>query len=966
MERTDRRTFLVNGVKVTSAAAAAAAVLPTVAAGAAEGSVDPVRTGSSSGAGRPTGLTVNGLEEPVGVDPDDLSFAWTLTDRRRGARQSAYRVVVRRTGTAETVWDSGRVSSARQAFVPYGGPSLDADTRYVWTVATADGTGTFGPFAPARPFRTGLREKDWRAVWLGTGPSTSFVYTYLRREFTLTSSPLTAATAYVAGAHKYQLWVNGTLADTGPSYSYPDEQYYQATDLTAHLRAGQRNAVGLLHYWHGEGSGRPASFPGVLAQVSVHHADGRDEVVGTGADWRQRPGEWLPSAVRNGSSNDYVEIIDGRATPLGWSSPGYGDGDWSAVSVLGPVGTAPFTDLYAQRSRIDEHPVAPVSLRTLPSGAVVADFGQILAGRPVVDFHGGVAGRTVNLHVGYLLDQDGHVSTTHGTQGTDLSFTYIQRDGPQTFLPYTFLGFRYLQVDGAGEPLTADDVSMVARHAAMPAVAPATFLSSNETLDRVFALCAHSGLYASHEQFVDTPTRQKGQFLSDSTSESQVIMRTFGDRNLSWQGLRDFARSQARFWPDGRVNDVYPDGNGATDIPDFTELFPEWVWRYYVHTGDTATVEELYPTLRRITDYVWAAVDPTTGLVTNLPGGGSDYQYGLVDWPPQMRYGYDMATAARTTMNVLAVNACNRVAAFADIVGDTTASSTEAARAAALTAAINAHLVNADGLYVDGLEDDGSPSTHVSQQANAFALTYGVVPTESSTGYGVFTSPVAKVGRHVASLGVAMGPDHGLELVRALHAAGMDGAMVKTLTDAGSPGWAYILAHGGTFTWESWTPSDLEGDSMSHGWGSGALVAMQEHLLGIEPLPPGTLPGPPVATHLVVAPPLDAIRHGARSSERLTFASGTAPTTSGPVTLAWRNSALNRNTDRLALSLTLPANSRARLELPAAGPGSVTESGRQVTQATGVSVEDTSVPGVLTLLVDAGSYRFEAVGTAYV
>ncbi len=63
--------------------------------------------------------------------------------------------------------------------------------------------------------------------------------------------------------------------------------------------------------------------------------------------------------------------------------------------------------------------------------------------------------------------------------------------------------------------------------------------------------------------------------------------------------------------------------------------------------------------------------------------------------------------------------------------------------------------------------------------------------------------------------------------------------MVRTLTDASIPGWAHVVAAGGTFTWEVWRPSDLVGDSMSHGWGSSALVAMQETLLGVTYRQPG-------------------------------------------------------------------------------------------------------------------------------
>ena len=96
-------------------------------------------------------------------------------------------------------------------------------------------------------------------------------------------------------------------------------------------------------------------------------------------------------------------------------------------------------------------------------------------------------------------------------------------------------------------------------------------------------------------------------------------------------------------------------------FPDSTEDYVDWVWKYWMTTGDRVQLAALYPVVRNITGYLARAIDPKTGLVTNLPGGGGDYLYGLVDWPPQMRYGYDMDTAARTTLNVMAVNVFRRV-----------------------------------------------------------------------------------------------------------------------------------------------------------------------------------------------------------------------------------------------------------------------------------------------------------------
>ena len=42
-------------------------------------------------------------------------------------------------------------------------------------------------------------------------------------------------------------------------------------------------------------------------------------------------------------------------------------------------------------------------------------------------------------------------------------------------------------------------------------------------------------------------------------------------------------------------------------------------------TGDRDQLAPLYPVVRNIADYVARAIDPQTGLVTNLPGGGGDY-----------------------------------------------------------------------------------------------------------------------------------------------------------------------------------------------------------------------------------------------------------------------------------------------------------------------------------------------------
>ena len=892
---------------------------------------------------------------PLGVDPDGCSFAWTLHAPGRNVTQAAYQLVVRRVdpGHTGTVWDSGPVESAQQAFVPYGGPALAADAAYTWTVrakttdlsTAAGGSGEsggsgrsggsgesahatsvpWGPTSQPATFVSGLRDTDWEpARWLEPAGSSTQPdrVTYLRTDVTPPAGTMRRATAYVSAAHTYRLYVNGKAADAWPSFSYPDEQYVRAVDLTHALRPGAANAIGVLHRWYGPGQGRPASSPGLILQISLWYDDGRHIVYGTDGTWREQPAEWLPSPQRNSDVGDFVEWIDGRAYPEGWSSPGYDDSGWSPVTVVGAAGTSTLHPHLraAHRHRGDDgaagqppHTAQRVGRRRLRRRLRRPPPGRL---PPRAS-----PGSRSPCRWAILLDPNGQVSTLHGTQGTNLSFTYIIREGAQTFEAFTYLGFRYLQIDNAGQRLDRGQVAALARHTAMPAVPMATFSTGNRTLDAVWRLNARSCLYCSQEQFVDTPTREKGQFTWDAANESEAIMRCYGDQNLSWQALRDVQRGQTRYWPDGRTNAIYPNGDGARFYATSSARYVEWLWRYYTGTGDRATAMAYSPSASKVCDWLWSA---RQGGAT-----GNGLLYGLGDTSNgDPVYGYDLTVAADTASNVLAVNAFSRMAQLAVSTGDAANGALWQSRASQLSDAINGVLRRSDGIYVDGLDASGAQSGHASQEANALALAYGVVPA----------SEMPTVVAYVAGLGISVEPNHGLELLRGLAAAGRPDLVVRTLTDASIPGWAHIVAAGGTFTWEVWRPSDLIGDSMSHGWGSSALVAMQETLLGVTHLEPG--PGGTV--RLAVAPPTTGLPR----------ASGSLPTPAGTAAVSWQ-----RRGSGMTLALTIPANAAAVVHLPSSEPSGVREGGVAASKATGVSIVSTD-DGMAVLAVGSGTYRF--------
>ena len=235
MSRTDRRTFLASGLKSSVVVTTAGFVVDRTdeslehhVAWTASSTIREEAAGRISA----RAFTVNGIVDPLGVDPDDCSFAWVLTSPGRDVRQRGYRIRVQRDdpGLDSLMWDSGAVPSARQAFVAYGGTPLDGDAMYRWSLQVQDPAGNWSAPYPAGRFLTSLRQDDWTAQWLH--PAASSVQpnqvTYVRTVVTPPAGPLTRATAYVAAAHKYLLFVDGEQVGAGPSFSYPDEQYSES------------------------------------------------------------------------------------------------------------------------------------------------------------------------------------------------------------------------------------------------------------------------------------------------------------------------------------------------------------------------------------------------------------------------------------------------------------------------------------------------------------------------------------------------------------------------------------------------------------------------------------------------------------------------------------------------------------------------------------------------------------------
>lgn len=117
-------------------------------------------------------LRCDGAENPLGIDAAPPRVSWKLHGAARGARQTAWQLLV--ASSAENLaqnrgdlWDSGRRESDEQLNVPYGGPTLHSAEQVYWKVRVWDRDGQPSAWSEPATWTMGvLAATDWQARWI--------------------------------------------------------------------------------------------------------------------------------------------------------------------------------------------------------------------------------------------------------------------------------------------------------------------------------------------------------------------------------------------------------------------------------------------------------------------------------------------------------------------------------------------------------------------------------------------------------------------------------------------------------------------------------------------------------------------------------------------------------------------------------------------------------------------------------
>jgi alpha-L-rhamnosidase len=869
-------------------------------------------------------LLTENLPNPNSVDAVAPRFSWQLAaGAARNVMQTAYEIKV--TDDAKhVVWAPGKVSTDQSTFITYKGSPLASGQKYIWQVKVWDNKGKASEWTTGW-FQMGLlTEADWTAKWIGpvteepSRPSPLF-----RKGFSI-GKKIKSATAYITAHGLYEAHINGQRVGTDyltPGYtSYNNRIQYQAYDVTNLLKTGV-NAVGasLGSGWYRGiyGIGTRKEIYGkdiaLLLQINITYADGTTAIIGTDDSWKTSTGEVRYAEIYMGST------IDARMEQKGWSTAGFDDKSWTAVSVQ----NYPKNILIATVNETvkKKETFKALKIFTTPKGEKVIDFGQNLVGWVKFKVNGKAGDKIVISHA-EVIDKAGNFYTENLRDAKCINTFIIKGGGEETFEPqFTWQGFRFIKIEGYPGDIKPEDFTAVAIYSDMPVTG--TFSTSNPLVNQL----QHNIEWGQRGNFIDIPTDcpQRDERLG-WTGDAQVFSRTatynMNAHAFFTKWLKDVALDQ---YKDGSIPHVIPDafdngkpsgGGGSAGWSDVATIVP---WNMYLAYGDKEILANQYSSMK-------AWVDCMKGRSRNNLWNTGDH---FGDWLFYTRNNDVDGTSAITSKYLIAqcfyAYSTQLVINAAKVLGKTDDVATYTKLLADVKAAYLKEYVTPNGLI--------SSDT---QTAYALALQFDMLPENiRQQAAARLASNVGRYGNHLTTgfLGTPY-------LCSALSRFGYADVAFKLLLQEKYPSWLYPVKMGATTIWERWDGQKPDGTFEDAGMNSfnhyayGAIGDwMYRTVAGID-----TKADQAGYKGITIKPTIGG---------NFTKIDANYETPYGKVTSSWKVEGGN-----FVLDVVIPPNTTATVYVPTKGTNAVTEGGKPVTKS-GEQVE-----GYTAVNVGSGNYHF--------
>lgn len=838
------------------------------------------------------------------------------------AKAAYYRASGTRTGPAGYAWcadERGSCSFTRAVDVAYGANgSFNFKFGVTGTVAF-DNPG-FGDPAPnvakAGYFRTAAATgSDWAAQWIWQPqdrPANSWLR--LRKKVTLSAKP-TSAVVRIAAENKYWLYVNGQLVvPDGGLDLRPDltNTYYDSLDLAPFLVAGD-NVVSALVWYKGGVAGysqQMRSDGGFLFDAAI--AGATPARIVSDSTWKVRIHPAFARTVQHIQAQDYKwpqypVIYDARNDPGDWTAVAFDDSSWPGAAQRGTPPSAPWNAMVNRTIPMLKNSglVPYTNQASLPTSVTAAttftaDIGANIQTNAYLKVNA-PAGVTITIRMNQWYQEQ-----------------FITRAGVQDYTTYQWQ-------NTSGQPWTKHSVEYAFSNVTGPVqildleyrplgyntAFVGSFTSNNPRLNTLWTKSRNTSYVCMRDQFYDCPDRERGQWWGD-VSEQILYSFYLYDGNASLLAKKAFRELLNTQKPDGSLYTTAP--GTVFHLPDQNMAAVTALGQYYLYTGDSALVTELYPKVATYLKQYIASTRNSDGMLILQNG-----VWNWIDWGTHL----DIQTgSANAVVNGLLV----RLAETAKVLAQVAGAGADVAFYQGLEDAVTSHFNQyfwkpAANAYVFG-RLNGTQSATIDDRSSAWAVLAGAADSSRLPGVlGVLTtqldaSPYQE--RYIEEAMFQMGNDSEA-IARMLSFYQMD-----------IDSWSQTL----------WEQSGGSIDSNNHAWAAGPAYLLGAFVAGVRPTAPGW-------ASYQVTPLLGT----------LTSVSVTVPSVRGSISVGHTLSAT-----RYTLALVSPAGTQALVAVPRKHPWTtVTANGVTVWTQAGFT---SGVTGITAGGADAQYIRFNvAPGT---
>ena len=818
----------------------------------------------------------SGYINDMAVTEGSVRLGWQMKADANGERQSAYEITIKENVTDKQVYVSGKVKSSQSQLIEV--PALKPNRHgYYWQVRVWNDKGVPSDLSGKQEIRVVPAKID--AEWIGAitrkaakipegrFPNTVFkkdtfkakwanVDTLsaksiiLRKEFTIKKAPITDAVVYVCGLGHYQLNFNGFGvggAEFAPVWSeYDKTVYYNVFDVTQ-LVANGGNAISVLlgnGMFNVQRMGRysklQTSFgpPQLLLRMEINYADGTQQVIKSGADWKYSLSPITFNSIYGGES------YDARLEQNGVDKAGFDDSKWQqAVLTEGPKGR--LTPQTVQPNRVMERygikswkyipadslaAASKATKREIHPSAFVADMGQNLAGFPEIVVSG-KRGQKVTLLVAEKLTRQG--ACDQKQTGRQHYYEYTLKGGEQEIWHphFSYYGFQYIQVEGAvleGEP-NPDGLPVLKRLSSCFVYNSAAEVSSFECSNPLFTdthrLIERAERSNMQSVLSDCPHREKLGWLEQDHLCGPSLLYNYDMTRYAPKVIRDITDTQKQ---NGMVPTTAPQyisfGNLFDDSPEWGSTLIILPFMYYDQYGDSTLITDNYEPMRRYVDYLTSQAD--NGIVSH--GLGDWYDYG--PW----RAGFSKNTPVPLVATAHYIFDIQLLVRAAEMTGRKEDVKKYSALLKEVTDDFNREFYKPDSCtYGTG-----------SQTSNALPLYLGLTGKNKQA---VMQSLINDIKEHGNRL--TTGDVGNRYLFQTLALNGQNELLYTMLNHYETPGYGFQLRHGATTLTEQWDPR--QGSSWNHFMMGQIDEWLFKTLAGIQ-----NQPGTHGLRHLLIAPTL--------------------------------------------------------------------------------------------------------------